>query len=242
MLIDLIRNFSAQAFIDFLMFIIVFLLAITVHEVSHGYAAYRMGDYTAQAMGRLTINPVKHLDPIGTFMILIAGFGWAKPVMINPRNFRNPKKGMALSALAGPVSNILMAFVGLIILGLLNYIGDSNGMVYIDVRQSIFYIGNASGANFMVMALQFFYTFVSVNAMLAVFNCLPLPPLDGSRIMTYFLPPKLAYYYNYIERYGFIILLVLLRFAGLGTLIWFLASSIINAIAFVLGLAPFLLF
>ena len=180
--------------LSLLYFIPVFLITIVVHEVAHGYAAYKLGDRTAAAMGRLTLNPLKHLDLFGFIMLMVVGFGWAKPVPINPRNFRNPKAGMAISALAGPVSNILMAFAGLIIFKsilVIAYKTENYGSV-------------------MIAALTFFERFATMNVWFAIFNLLPVPPLDGSRIVSYFLPPNLYYYYNYVERYGFVILMILI--------------------------------
>ncbi|MCL2813477.1 MAG: site-2 protease family protein [Oscillospiraceae bacterium] len=219
-------NFGKQDLIDLLYFLPIFLITITVHECAHGYIAYKMGDPTAKNMGRLTLNPLKHMDPIGFIMLMFLGFGWAKPVMIDPRNFRNPKKGMALSALAGPVSNILMAVFGALALGLINY----------------FYFNFAGQAStFVEMARWFFNYFITLNVYFAVFNFLPVPPLDGSRIVSYFLPYRLSYYYNYIERYGFLVLIVLLYTGILSVPLQFLSGLIIGGITYVLRLAPFLL-
>ena len=219
-------NFNTQDLINLLYFLPIFLITITVHECAHGYIAYKMGDPTAKNMGRLTLNPLKHMDPIGFVMLMIIGFGWAKPVIINPRNFRNPKKGMALSALAGPVSNILMAFTGAIILGLINY----------------FYFTFAKETStFVEMARWFFTYFVTLNVYFAVFNFVPIPPLDGSRIVSYFLPYKLAHYYNYIERYGMLVLIVLLYTGILRLPLQFFSGLIVNGIFGLLNLLPFLL-
>ena len=219
-------NFGTQDLINLLYFLPIFLITITVHECAHGYIAYKMGDPTARNMGRLTLNPLKHMDPIGFVMLMLLGFGWAKPVIINPRNFKNPKKGMALSALAGPVSNILMAIFGALALGLINY----------------FYFGFAKQAsNFVEMARWFFQYFMTLNVYFAVFNFIPVPPLDGSRIVSYFLPGKLAYYYNYIERYGFLVLIVLLYTGILSVPLQFFSGLIVDGITNVLNLLPFLL-
>jgi len=176
--------------------------AITVHEVAHGWVAKKYGDNTASLQGRLTLNPIKHIDILGT--IIIPGllllsftgfiFGWAKPVPVDPRNFKNPKRDMAIVALAGPVSNLLMALVWALVARL--------GVV-IETE---------------VISLPLIYTGIagiSINLVLALINLIPIPPLDGSRIVTGILPHRLAWQYNRLERFGFIILLVLLWSGGL---------------------------
>jgi len=176
--------------------------AITVHEVAHGWVAKKYGDNTASQQGRLTLNPMKHIDILGT--IIIPGllllsftgfiFGWAKPVPVDPRNFKNPKRDMAFVALAGPVSNLLMALAW----ALLTRLG-----VMIETE---------------VISLPLIYTGIagiSINLVLALINLIPIPPLDGSRIVTGILPHRLAWQYNRLERFGFIILLVLLWSGGL---------------------------
>ena len=196
MLLELLSGkFDIINFITQMLYVLpIVLITLTFHEYAHGYVAYRLGDPTAKMMGRLTPNPVKHLDPIGFLMMVFVGFGWAKPVMINPRNFKNPKKGMAISAAAGPIMNLIMAVLGVLIYNIL---------LFIFVKAQIF-------NTFATSALIFFMQFASLNVWFAVFNLLPVPPLDGSRVVTYFLSPKLSHYYNYIEKYGFIVLMILL--------------------------------
>lgn len=240
---DFFKNlFSPEGLMELLYRLPIILMALTVHEYSHGYIAYRMGDSTAKYMGRLTLNPLKHIDPIGLIAMIFVRFGWAKPVPINPRNFKNPKAGMALSALAGPVSNILMAILGAIILGIFNYIGFANSIAFMDVRNFISYTSESDFSSFFIMGIQFFYIFMLVNTYLAVFNFIPVPPLDGSRIVTYFLPPKLGYYYNYIERYGFLVLILLLYTGILSVPLQFLSTFIINGIISVLDFIPFFMY
>ncbi|MFA5982452.1 MAG: site-2 protease family protein [Methylococcaceae bacterium] len=173
------------------------IFAITVHEVAHGWVAKKYGDNTASMLGRLTLNPIKHIDWLGT--IIIPGlllltftgfiFGWAKPVPVDARNFTNPKHDMAVVALAGPVSNLIMA----ISWALLARLGIAIDIAY--VTMPLIYMGVAG---------------ISINLVLMLINLLPIPPLDGSRVLTGFLPNKLAYNYNKLERYGFIILILLL--------------------------------
>lgn len=179
------------------------LIALTVHEVAHGWMAYLLGDPTAKNMGRLTLNPFKHLDPLGTLCMLLFRFGWARPVPINSRYFKKPRRDVALTALAGPVSNILMAFIGILLASIFSAIFQAVGSVSS-------FIGWIEWATLSL--LQYFY---SLNLCLAVFNFLPVPPLDGSRIFLVFLPQK---YYFGIMKYERYIQLVLLVALWLGLL------------------------
>jgi len=182
--------------------------AITVHEVAHGWIAKKYGDNTADMQGRLTLNPIKHVDLVGTIIIpgllLITGtgfiFGWAKPVPVDPRNFKNPRADMAVVALAGPVSNVLMAILWALV-----------------ARVGVI-IGTASEA----IALPLIYTGIAgiaINLVLALVNLLPIPPLDGSRILSGLLPNYWAWQYNKLERFGFIILILLLSTNVLSTIL-----------------------
>jgi len=176
--------------------------AITVHEVAHGWVAKKFGDNTASDLGRLTLNPIKHIDLVGTIilpallLISFTGyiFGWAKPVPVNPMNFKKPRQTMAIVALAGPVSNLLMAVAWALIMRIGVMVYTQNEII----GQPLIYTGVAG---------------ISINLVLALINLIPIPPLDGGRIVTGILPNQWAYYYNYLERFGFIILLVLL-FSG----------------------------
>ena len=209
-------------------------MTITIHECAHGYIAYKLGDSTAKYMGRLTLNPVKHIDPIGLILIMVIGFGWAKPVPINPRNFKNPKFGMAISAAAGPVSNLLMAFIGVIIYKII-------WLVIINAGLYEFTAGSVVFNPAAVSASDFFELFALLNVWFAVFNMIPVPPLDGSRIVSYFLSPKMHYYYNYVERYGFLILILLLNLDRINrnlSFIWILqtfAGWILSGIDFIIS-------
>ncbi len=173
--------------------------AITVHEVAHGWVAKQYGDKTAARLGRLTLNPFKHIDWFGTIilpgLLLVTGtgfiFGWAKPVPVDARNFKRPLKDMAVVAVAGPVSNLLMATAW----ALIARVGVTLGAGLKEISEPLIYMGVAG---------------ISINLVLAMINLLPIPPLDGSRILTGLLPSHWAWQYNRSERYGFIILLVLL--------------------------------
>ena len=175
------------------------IFAITVHEVAHGWVAKKYGDNTASMLGRLTLNPIKHVDLFGTLIIpgllLLTGtgfiFGWAKPVPVDARNFKNPRRDMAIVALAGPVSNVLMA-IGW---ALVARIGVTIGAQFESVSLPLIYTGIAG---------------ISINLVLALINLLPIPPLDGSRVLTGILPNYWAWQYNRLERFGFVILLLLL--------------------------------
>lgn len=171
------------------------LIALTVHEFSHGYAAYKLGDPTAKSLGRLTLNPVKHIDPIGALCMVFFRFGWAKPVPINPRYFKKPKRDFALTALAGPFSNLLLAFAfGLV------YLLTVKGFSSVFFESELAY-------RLAVNLTLFIYIFHAVNLGLAVFNLIPVPPLDGSRLLNVILPTRLYFKVMRYERqiyYGLI--------------------------------------
>lgn len=204
--------------LEFITLSLIVLVVLPVHEMAHGYVAYRLGDPTAKNMGRLTPNPLAHLDPIGTLMIFLLGFGYAKAVPVNPYNFRNPKTGMALTALAGPVSNLLMAVLAVGLYRLLSFFITS---AYVN---SILY--------WMLILV-----FASVNVGLAVFNLLPIPPLDGYRILSVILPDRWIYLIGRYENY-LIILVMFLIFTGvLSAPISFVANFIFRGILMLFGLA-----
>lgn len=185
------------------------LFAITLHELGHAYSAYKLGDPTAKLLGRITLNPIKHIDLIGTILVpLTLGvlsnfsmmFGWAKPVPISPHNFKNIRRDSAIVALAGPLMNLLMAFFWAVLLKIsLAFSFEAN-----PAAQFLFFAARAG---------------IMINLILMVLNLLPIPPLDGGRVVSNSLPPKIAYHYDKIEPYGFFILIFLMITNVLGQII-----------------------
>lgn len=174
------------------------LFAITCHEVSHGYIAYKFGDNTARSLGRLTLNPLKHLDIFGTLMVFLVGIGWAKPVPVDFRNLRNPKRDMIWVAAAGPVTNFLLAIASAFIL---------RGLALVDLGETAF---------FFLRPISLMLAFsIYINLLLGLFNLIPVPPLDGGRVVVGILPYKLAAAFSRIEPYGMIIIIVLVFFTNI---------------------------
>lgn len=178
------------------------LIVLTIHEYSHAYAAYKLGDNTAKSLGRLTLNPIKHIDPFGALCMLLFHFGWAKPVPINARNFKNPKRGFAITALAGPLSNLITAFISAFL-----YL-----LAYTLLRDVDF--SSEFTLNLAQNTLDFIYVFHIINVGIAVFNLLPVPPLDGSRILTVVLPPKVYFGIMKHERTIYLVLVGWLLLGG----------------------------
>ncbi|MEA1940483.1 MAG: site-2 protease family protein [Candidatus Caldatribacteriota bacterium] len=197
------------------------LIAITIHEYAHGRIAYRLGDPTAVQAGRLTLNPLAHLDPIGTLMLLIFHFGWAKPVPVNFNKLDNPKRDMVYVSLAGPVANILTAIAFAIILRVSYHFIFQITLT----RDNIFLNIITSFAKGWILFLQ---TGVIINLALSIFNLIPVPPLDGSKILIGLLPNPLAYKYSKIESYGHIILLILVLSGIIGKVLFPIVFFIYN--------------
>lgn len=179
------------------------LLAVTLHEVAHGFIAEKLGDPTARMLGRLTLNPIKHLDPIGTLALLVFGFGWARPVPVNFNNLHNPKRDMIWVALAGPTTNFGVALFSAGLLHLLA-LGGAGG------------VANGSVWGMTLEPLRLMAAFsLYVNVILGVFNLIPIPPLDGGRVMTGVLPYRQAQALARVEPFGFIIVIFLIFFTDL---------------------------
>ena len=199
------------------------LFAITLHEAAHGWVANKLGDPTAKNLGRITINPIKHIDPVGTivvplFLAMVSPFvmGWAKPVPVEPRYFKSPLLDMALVAVAGPVSNFFMACFWAMFIQL----------VYMSLEHSHLLVFLATmGKNGII-----------INIVLMVLNLLPIPPLDGGRVVAGVLPPNLAMPFMQLERFGMVIILVLLVSGILGKILWPIVQYFINIIGFIFGL------
>ena len=192
------RYFSTDTLIQFQFVVPCVLIALTFHEFAHGYMAYKLGDPTAKNLGRLTLNPLKHLDPIGTICMIFFHFGWAKPVPINSRYFKKPRRDMALTAAAGPIMNFILALFGVLVCRILTKIF----VTFPAQSDFVYYIQYA--------ALTLFSYFHMLNLSLGVFNLIPIPPLDGSRIFYIFLPPKWYFGVMKYEKYIQLALLVLL--------------------------------
>ena len=206
MLLSLLQGGSiTDIIISLLLTLPIILLALSFHEAAHGYAAWKCGDNTAYHLGRLTLNPLKHLDPIGCLTMLLVGYGWAKPVPINTRNFRNPKRGMALTAAAGPAANLLLGLVSVILFSFF-----SSLYTYTAIKT-----GEGFLLNCVYWLAMIFQLSALVNFMLMAFNLIPIPPFDGSRIAFAFLPPKQYFSIMRYERqimYGFLIVLLVLSY------------------------------
>jgi len=195
--------------LTFILLAIPLLYSIIIHELAHGWVAYRMGDPTAKMLGRLSLNPLKHLDPIGTLMLFIFGFGWAKPVPVNFSNIHDTRKGLIFVSSAGIIANMIFAFVAFLIFRLLS--------------------PTPAG----VLATFLFYL-AQINIILASFNLIPIPPLDGSKILMGFVSERFQYYLSRIEPYGLFIIIGLLYFRALDPLIAFFRWIILGLIGILL--------
>lgn len=213
----------------FISYMVLILVLMPVHEFAHAFVADRLGDKTPRWNGRLTLNPLAHIDWLGAAMILLFGIGYARPVPISPRNFKNARKGMALTALAGPVSNLLMAILSIAIFRVLLLFGGDvvNGSIYVNMN-----------ANWLVYAhIILIQVFASVNIGLAVFNLLPIPPLDGSRIFSAILPRKWAFYMERYEQYIMLGLMLLLFTGVLDTPLYWLRHTVGGLFCALFGMA-----
>lgn len=204
-------DFGIDTVLEIFTKIIVIFLVLPIHEFAHAWAASKMGDNTAGYNGRLTLNPLAHIDWIGAICLLIAGFGWAKPVPINPLKFKKQRLGIALTAAAGPLSNLIVAFAALIVYRFIisaSFFRD--GLMGLEVYLSTPFIGSVveqsiNGISMMFIILYMLEIFIVINIGLAIFNLIPIPPLDGSKILNYFTS---ANFDRMLDRYGMIINLI----------------------------------
>lgn len=221
MLINLFRyGFSLELLIGVLASVFVVFCTLPIHEFAHAYVATKLGDQTPRLSGRLTLKPMAHIDPLGALMLLIFGFGYAKPVNVNIRNFKNRKAGMALTAAAGPTANLIMALLFLVL------------MIFFTI------IYSKTGALIFEVSLWFFRYAALINIYLAVFNLLPIPPLDGSRIVNIILPNRLYYKLMQYERYIIYAIFALLIIGWLDRPLTFVSNKIYNLL-FQVAYLPF---
>lgn len=203
--------FSKEGFLSFLYVLPALLISLSIHELAHAYTAYKLGDKSQKALGRLTLDPFAHIDWMGFLCIALVGFGWGKPVMVDDRNFKNRARDNMLVALAGPLSNLLIAIVFTIILKILIMAGLISVVSTSQVSMVVF--------SMFSLAIQF-------NVVFGIFNLLPIPPFDGSKVLFYFLPYKYKDIMYAIERYSFIIILVFL-ISGIGG---YIINPIVNLV------------
>lgn len=232
MIISIIRNNPLRTAIPLILFsLIIFVFSLSFHEFSHALTAFALGDPTAKNRGRLSLNPLRHLNPIGFISMLLTGFGWAEPVPINPIRFKKRKLGMAMTAFAGPVSNIILSFLGLF----LQYITWAISLK-IDPSLEI----ATEYPVVLVLLFNFFYFFHLVNLQLALFNMIPVPPLDGSRIVSIFLPSHLYFKVMQYEKYIAVGLVILLYFGLLDGPLSYVVANISELMTELILKIPFL--
>ena len=204
------------------------IIALTFHEYAHARVSYAFGDPTAKNAGRLTLNPLKHLDPIGALLLIVLGFGWAKPVPINPNYYKGHKgHKMILVSAAGPLMNLLEAVVGVGLIALIYHLAVNHGA----------WFSSEFRYNLYTYAMNFLQYFAQINVVLMVFNLIPIPPLDGSKLITGLLPPSKMNVILALERYGFIVLAALMLLGWLDTVIVLPAQWILSGLYSLFGLA-----
>ena len=222
-------NFNTDYIISILLTIPGVLLALSVHEFAHGWMSYKLGDPTARNFGRLTLNPIKHIDPWGLLCMIFFHFGWAKPVPVNARYYKKPRRDMALVAAAGPISNLLLCVLSVLLTHLSWFIFITSAN-----RVAI----SATVVQIVDLWIQFLVTFTVLNASLFVFNLIPIPPLDGSRIAFIFLPPKFYFGVMRYERYIQLALFALVFAGAFDFILSFFVEGIVDGIYALVKLIP----
>ena len=208
---------SAETILKYGVRILIIFMILPIHEFAHAYAAKKFGDSTAENMGRLTLNPISHIDIFGAICLVLTGFGWAKPVPVNPNRFKNYKLGSVITALAGPLSNVIVGYIGLVVLKIIMFTVASQittTWIYVNIILS---------------------NFIIINLSLAVFNLLPIPPLDGSRILTTFLPLKYQWKIQEYQMYISIAFIVIIFSGILDTPLYFLMNLLYDGIDVLTG-------
>ncbi len=224
MLFSVLRDGSmsgTEKLMSLLILVFCVLLSLTVHELFHGLAAYWLGDKTAKSSGRLTLNPLYHLEPMGALCLFLFGFGWARPVPVNPWNFKHKKAGMVLTSLAGPLSNFVLAFLAQL------------GMVLI---LNLPIIHEGFGLSLAMVCVIICQYLVAINLGLGLFNLIPIPPLDGSKILNAILPAHIYFKIMEWERYGFILLIILINLPFFNEFLYFCEDAILSFYTMIIGL------
>ncbi len=218
---------DAQTIIEYGARILIIFMVLPIHEFAHAWSAYKCGDRTAMYKGRLTLNPLAHIDPIGALLLLFTGYGWAKPVPVNPLSFKHYRRDYALVAAAGPISNLIVAFVAMI--GLRVLLGMSSDY---SMEDGILYYMTGTENTGMYYTVLFFYFIVTVNIGLAIFNLIPVPPLDGSKIVSYFTSAKYDMFLAQNQMIIYIIFMALLFTGILDIPLNFLRNGVFDLFAF----------
>lgn len=216
------HGINAAQIVEWGMFALAALLSISVHESAHALSAHWLGDDTAKRMGRISLNPFRHLDPVGFFMMVVAHFGWARPVPVDMRRFKNPKVGMALTALAGPLSNVLLALLSVFAYCLTFFLAP--------IKTQMMWVGYLEPGGALYYLIDFFYVLTLLNTGLAVFNLIPISPLDGSKILAIVLPDAAYLKLMRYERYGMLILIGLLFLNLLDKPLAFLQGGLLDGL------------